>query len=46
MKEKRVAFEGLKKPLTLPIGDVWSVEPPTSDVTEPTLGNVHLCEYT
>lgn len=46
MREKQVAFEELKKALTLPIGGVWSVDPPTSDVTEPTPGNVHLCEYT
>lgn len=46
MREKRVVFEELKMPLTLPIGGVWSVDPPASDVTEPPPGNVHLCEYT
>lgn len=32
-----MASEGLKKPLTLPIGGVRSVDPPTSDVTDPPL---------
>lgn len=43
---KREVFEGLKKPLTLPISGAWAVGPPTSGVTQPPPVNLHFCEYT
>lgn len=46
MTGKRGGFEGLKKPLTLPIGGVWAVGPPTSGVTQPPPVNLHPYEYT
>lgn len=46
MTGKRGGFEGLKKPLTLPISGVREVGPPTSGVTQPPPVNLHPCEYT
>lgn len=46
MTGKREVFEGLKKPLTLPIGGIWAVGPPTSGVTQSPPVILHPCEYT
>lgn len=46
MTGKREVFEGLKKPLTLPIGGIWTVGPPTSGVTQSPPVILNPCEYT